>query len=230
MIDVSPFWIIVISTYAGLFILFFIVLLVNNLIFKKFNILQHFPVEIMSEKSPTSLLLRIIQYACLFPAILPMILVSVYFDSFGGLLPIEIIIGAVVLFSACLNVVLSYIPARNTKPHQIIATIHMSISFLLASLVTFNGFYFMYLYNSQSTGSVYHMILGIVGALLALGMFAVIFNPKLLNWYRLDKETNDDGTISVTRPKIFPLAFSEWLSIAISFLSGLIFIFELVRF
>ena len=230
MMDANPFWIIIIVSYASLGLLFFFVGLITNLVSKKYSYLRHFPEEILSKENKAMIPLRILEFAFMIPSSLPIVFVFVYRQYFSNnLLVLEAIMSAMLLMMALLHIVLSFIPSKNTKPHFIISTIHFSYTFLLSAMVSFNGFYFMSLYNNQSTGSVYHLILGIVGALLVISALIVMFNPKITTWYKLESHENEDGSISVKRPKVFILAFSEWLMMLISFLASIIFIFELVK-
>ena len=229
MIQIGPFWIITIASYVGVFLIFLTILLIKNRASKKFNILQYFIEEIISSNDKLSYPLKIAQYAFVIPSALPIFLVAFNYSVFGNFLFVESIIAAVLLLLSLLNIIMSYIPVRNVKPHSVVTTVHLTTTLLMSALTSFNGIYFFYLYQSQSTGGVYQLILGIVSIIFTILMILIIFNPKLKTWYLLESEVEEDGTIATKRPKIFPLAFSEWLSIFIAFISGLIFILELLK-
>lgn len=229
MIETNPFWIIILVLYIAFFAVFFLMVNIHSLVAKKFSILNYFPYEVMNQKSPLILISRIALFAFVIPSQLPIVLVLMNEHSFGSFLYFEAVLGGVLFFVSLINVIITFIPVEHTKAHNIVATIEMAFAFLLSALVSFNGFYFSYLYQSQSTGSVYHLMLGIIATVLAIFSLIIIFNPKLKDWYKMNATTSEDGTLSIERPKLFVLAFSEWLTILISFLSGLIFIFELVK-
>ncbi len=229
MISVNPFWIIILASYVSLFVAFLILTNVYSLISKKFNILQYFPYEILSQKNPLLLIGKVCLYGFAIPSFLPIILILIYKESFGSLLYLEICISMVTLFSSLVNVIVSQIPVEHTKPHNIITTIQLSVSFLLSALVSFNGYYFFFLHNEHSTGSPLHLVLAIVSTVITLVMLFIMFNPMLKHWYQLEKVTSESGEVTIKRPKVFILAFSEWLSIILAFVSGLLFIIELIK-
>ena len=230
MMDINPFWIVIIASLIGIGLIFFLATLITNLIFKKYSFLRHFPEEILSKDNKAMIPLRILQYAFVVPSLLIIVFIFIYRQYFSNdLLVLEAIMGALIFLMSLLHIVLSYIPSRNTKPHFVISTIHFSGTFLTSAMVAFNGYYFANLYNSQSTGSVYHLALGIIATILVIGTLVMMFNPKITTWYKMDTTQNEDGSVSVSRPKIFILAFSEWLSMLLSFLTGIVFILELVK-
>ena len=124
---------------------------------------------------------------------------------------------------------MSFIPVDEIKARNILVTFEMALTFLMSALTSFNGIYFYLLYLSKSSGSIAHLILGITSGILAISSIILIFNPKLREWYKLQINNEDDGSQSIYRPRLFILAFSEWASLIISYLSVFIFIFELVK-
>ena len=229
MIDVNPFWIIIISTF-GLFFLAFIILINAFCLFsKRFNILQYFPYEILKQRSPLVYIGKVFLFALSLPSLLTIIFLIINKAHFGDLLYLEIIIGAVSFFISLLYIIMSFIPVDEIKARNILVTFEMALTFLMSALTSFNGIYFYLLYLSKSSGSIAHLILGIVAGILAISSIILIFNPKLREWYKLQINNEDDGSETISRPRLFILAFSEWASLIISYLSVFIFIFELVK-
>lgn len=64
--------------------------------------------------------------------------------------------------------------------------------------------------------------------MLALAKLVVLLNPKLAHWPKMVSTMDESGAMSTVRPKVFVLAFSEWLMILLHFISsilGLVFFF-----
>ncbi len=229
MISVDLFWIILISSYTLIFLTFFIVTFVKTKINKELNFLQFFPFEFLNDRQRITPLLKVLQYAYVIPCVLPIVLIFLNYNYFSELTYFEAILGSLMLLISLLNITISYIPPKNTRPHIIISVIHISVSFLFSALVAFNGFYIFFLYRKIAEFSVNHLVAGIIGVIFTILMILIEFNPKLVGWYKLNTIEENDGTSKLERPKIFPLAFSEWASIIISFLSGLLFLVELIK-
>ena len=230
MIAIGPFWIITIATYVVTFLIFFTLVLIQNKTSKQFNILQYFPQEILSNKDRLTPAIKVAMYAFVIPSALPIFLVGLNFQAFGSVAYIEIVIASILLLLSLLNIIITAIPVQNTKPHIIISTIYMTVTLLLCGLTGFNGAGFFYVYQTINMGSIPHLIFGILATLLTIAMIFIMFNPKLNKWYQLETHTEDDGTLVTSRPKVFPLAFSEWLSMLIAFTAGIFFILELIRY
>ena len=58
--------------------------------------------------------------------------------------------------------------------------------------------------------------------LLALMKLVILMNPKLAHWPKLESTMDESGAMSTERPKIFVLAFSEWLLIGLHFISAIL--------
>ena len=57
---------------------------------------------------------------------------------------------------------------------------------------------------------------------LALGGFALLLNPKLGQWTKLDAVVEQDGSVTTSRPRPFPLAATEWAFIALNLLGSIL--------
>ena len=65
------------------------------------------------------------------------------------------------------------------------------------------------------------LIAAIVSVLLFLLSFLPLLNPKLKDYAKLEAHTLPDGSVELRRPKIFPLAASEWWEILLGLLGFL---------
>ena len=91
-----------------------------------------------------------------------------------------------------------------------------------ASIVTYflSGIAFLHL---QAISSSVGLIFAVIFFVLAAATLGVQLNPKLKNWAKLDSKPSEDGTVIVSRPRPFVLAFSEWILIGIAMLSAILF-------
>ncbi|MCQ2794569.1 MAG: hypothetical protein MJ207_04415 [Bacilli bacterium] len=83
-----------------------------------------------------------------------------------------------------------------------------------------------------SLSSLYtHIAFKVIGAfaLFFAGLTAILMlNPKLKDWARLDKKTNQDGTVSHVRPVVSPLAYSLWLNSVLLMLGELLILISML--
>lgn len=101
-----------------------------------------------------------------------------------------------------------FVPLRLLKTHLICSTLLIGASFLNFASLGYTAFDFYNLFNKEAP----FIVLTIIGFVVAIFYFGVVMNPKLTSWAKVDKVEQNGKTI-YQRPKIFVLAFSEWLSI-----------------
>ena len=127
-----------------------------------------------------------------------------------------------------LGIINAEISVFYVKQHILISTIFMAGNFLLSALVGVNSY--LYYQMGQTTkasgGSIMSIVFAVLAALVAVASLIIMFNPKLKDWAKLVRISENDN--SFVRPKYFPLAFSEWLFNLIHFLSLLIFILSIM--
>ena len=117
-----------------------------------------------------------------------------------------------VLIGGCIySVVLAslvFIPLKSLKLHLAMVFFSIVLAFLIpfADAMACSIDY----RNTQNVGS---LVMAIVNALYCLFIFILMINPRLSHWAELKEERNDDGTVKYVRPKVFILAFIEWLLI-----------------
>ncbi len=227
MISVNTFWIITIIIYAVAFLVeIFLGFISIHLGKTKYSPFRNFPCELVCDFSK-GYLFKIGNIICSVSSLLLIAIVIVYKDEFGELYVLTLLIGAFICLVHLFSISLINISVFYVKEHSIISSIYMALSFFISIMTSFYCYYLSYLYKMQSTGSNYHLSLGIISTIFSLISLIILFNPKLKNWAKLDKDTRGQEAI-YSRPKYFPLAYSEWGMILISFISGLIFILSLI--
>ena len=111
---------------------------------------------------------------------------------------------------------LFFIPAYRFKPHIFIfvAFAGLSLLSLVMECIVFSN-------RTEGVVGVPWVFLGLIGV-LGLAEFALLLNPKLTQWTQLSATMQEDGAVVTSRPRPFPLAFTEWALIAINGIAGLL--------
>ena len=77
----------------------------------------------------------------------------------------------------------------------------------------------------------YNKTEGVVGApwvfltlvgILGLAALGFLLNPKLAQWAELNATMEKDGSVVTSRPRPFPLAFTEWVLVLINVLATIL--------
>lgn len=122
----------------------------------------------------------------------------------------------VLLVAAVLHTIFStslvFIPLKAIKIHLIVSLAAQTLSF-----ASFGALGFVSLTDFQRFEELASLVIGIIGLVFALIYFVMTMNPNLNKEIKYDTETSEDGTIIYKRPKVIPLALTEWLAILSSF-------------
>lgn len=143
----------------------------------------------------------------------------VFFDKnhTDGYLVFGLVSGGILLvLLSCLV----YIPIDHLRLHTgivagaFIISLMFPFSFVLAGYFKYDKY--------QSVPALVGMI---IAAVCCVFVVIITLNPKLSRWAELEKETQEDGSSTMKRPKWFTLAYSEWallLVYQISLIAGLV--------
>ena len=101
---------------------------------------------------------------------------------------------------------LHYFDATHTMVHLTLFVLFLCLTLLGNALAAIKGFAVYSAYAKHDQNLYCSIVGGAICALCALACVILSINPKLKNWPNLEKL--DDG---YARPKVFILAFSEWL-------------------
>lgn len=167
-----------------------------------YDLRNHFPYELNYESFFKENLLGNIAATFL---VIATILFYVFFDEkhINGYYLFVMIAGIV---NALISYALIFVPLKMTKTHLALLAINIILSFLIPFSLAFNS-----ALTYQSSNSGVALAFTIINAVICLFVFVLIMNPKLTNWAKMDEQKNSDGTTTYIRPKIFILAFTEWL-------------------
>lgn len=124
--------------------------------------------------------------------------------SNDGVLLVLIISGALI---NTIGLFMPFVPVKYMRLHLFIDIIYFVGTFIVMADIGLTALEFYNIYQSA-----FALCMIIIGFVFALIYFIVLLNPKLTAWAKLDKHENADGTSFYVRPKYFPLAYTEWLT------------------
>ena len=192
------------------------------------SFLRVFPCELIKEKIPNANIYRIFIYIFSGLCFAPVFVVLPLLDEFGGLGALAMILSFLYGIEGIVMVSIFLFNIRYTNTHTKLSTAFMAGSFLVNALTTLYGVLTYTTWNKFDKGSPLALAMAILAGLLTIGTLLIMFNPKLKNWAQLVKVENGEEVI-YSRPKIFPLAFSEWLIIVVNFVGEIAFFIEIIR-
>ncbi len=225
MIEFNLIWILLFIIY----ILSFIAVMLFSFFFKDkenkqpFSFFNCFPFEYFSNRKLDPLL-----YVFSFISFCPLFLIIPTFGEMGNLAIFNLFIACFFGLAGITFTFVSKVSTTYLKTHFKLATLLFAFAFLLSALVSLHFFLDYEVYSHIASNGMLYLLLGILSALFALGMLVLLFNPKLKDWYKLDSRSVDGDTI-YSRQKFVSLAYTEWLSILIIFLSEVLFFISLLK-
>ena len=196
---------------------------------EKFSFLRSFPYEVIKSNDGSVGMFKILLYILTAFAFSPLFVITPLIAEFGDLGFLSIFITAVFGLSMISNCLLFFFDARYTKAHMVLATISMSLTLLANALSTLLSIIVYKTYLDMSDSHISSLILAIVSGLFAVGMLLLIINPRLKSWASLEAVDNGDGEKTYARGKVFVLALTEWITIAISILGEIVYLFALIK-
>lgn len=140
------------------------------------------------------------------------------FASFSDIYSIVTIILSIL--QTMMVILLVLMPLRYLRTHIVISVLSMVFSMALSA------FNFLIALNemkvaASDTLKVVSIISMVIAGLLSLSMTALILNPKMTFKIYADKRIDEEGNEILERPKVIPVALSEWWAIITYFLSPL---------
>jgi len=182
----------------------------------RFSPLNMFPYELsFHNRGKLIIIYRFFLYLFSAFSLTPALLMVSKYVAFPSFRIYLILITIFFLASALTFLALNIIQAKFVMLHTILATAYFALSALIAGSTA------IFLINIHSDAKL--LSLGIIEAALAFSSLLVMLNPRLRHWAELKATTNEDGTVSIERPRIFILAFSEWLILFIDFAVQIVF-------
>lgn len=223
MIKFNLIWIL---TFVG-FILAFILFITFGYISTKsekerYSFLRNFPFEMYRSN-----MVRLFGYIFLGFSFGPMFVILPLFPDFGDLAILSVFIASFFGLSAVIINVIFSMSTKYVKAHMVASTALLAFSFLMVALSSLHLFLTYSVLSKFSKGSL-HMALGIFGGLLAIFNLFIIFNPKLKDWSKLE-ELNKGDEKAFIRPRLFPLAYSEWVGVFSLVIAEILFFISMLE-
>ncbi|MFA7067453.1 MAG: hypothetical protein GX816_01450 [Erysipelotrichia bacterium] len=181
----------------------------------KFSVLNMFPYELSYHNQGKMLLFyRFFLYLYVAFSITPALMMVSKYINYYGYFSYVVMISILFVINAVVLLTINIIQAKFVKLHTMIATVYFALSVLAAGAVSI---FLINLYLSNNQNDLNFLIYGILEALLGFAILVIMLNPRLRHWAELNTKANEDGTTVIVRPRLFILAFSEWLVIFINF-------------
>lgn len=204
----------VISLFGS--IIFLIISLISLLIYykkesnQKYSFKNCFPYELNHKSSNNFIIIgKIIMIVSWFFLTIFYIVFPIHRDKLGNLQILVSFTNVVGIIGIILVATIFIIDTKNVKKHLIIDVLFFTITFVLTGSVSFMGFWTL-LESPSSNIDIKKIVCSSFACLLLILQILLIFNPKLKNWHKLDKQYQDDQSVIYIRPKWFVLAYSEW--------------------
>ena len=230
MIGVNLVWIVFLIAFVGVFVALGVlsILRMKSVDEENRSFMRLFPCELIKDSIPGANVYRTLLYVFSGLCFAPVFVVLPLIDEFGGLGALAMIVSFLYGIEGIVMVSIFLFNIRYTNTHTKLSTGFMAGSFLINGLTTLYAVLTFTTWNKYDMGSAVALVMAILGSLLTIGTLVITLNPKLKNWAQLVKI--EDGEVAAyKRPKIFPLAFSEWLIILINFIGEVVFLISLIR-
>lgn len=230
MISPNIIWIFSLAVFAISFVILLTILLLNSsLRGKEFSLLRNFPYEFIKLTPNWASTFKPLLFVLTGLAFSPLFVITPLINEFGDLGFLCILLTCVFGLASISNCLLFFFDAKYTKTHMILVTVSMSLTFLANALTTLLSILVYKNYLQTSTSHISSLIFAIVSGVLALGSLFLIVNPKLTSWTKLESQSDNEGNKTYSRGKVFILALSEWISIALTFFGEVIFFLSLLK-
>ncbi len=188
-----------------------------------YSFLSDFPFELNEGRHPLS---RVSAWSVFFLAAFLALSSStlLWNRDFAPYLPFAIVLAVLGALKAVSFVLLYRVPAYRFKFHILIDVFYFCFAALSCA---FMGIFFL---NMRAANS--PLALGLMGVevFLAVCLCLLALNPKLANWTQMSSTASEDGSVHLSRPKPFVLAFSEWIAIFLDCLSSSLFLLGVLFF
>lgn len=106
---------------------------------------------------------------------------------------------------------LLFMPLQFLRMHIMMSTLTMVCAFALPALAC--SIIFPQFRDAVGNVKVIYLVAFIVGAIMSLVMLVFLLNPRATYKIYMDKHEDQDGNITMVRPKFIPMAFNEWWAI-----------------
>lgn len=186
----------------------------------KYSFLSMFPYELSSKsRGKFYIFYRICLYLYVAFSFTPILFLFLKYQHYQSLTSFIIFLSVLFVIQAVIFLSLNIIEAKYIKTHALIATLYFAFSLLTSGG---GAIFLINMFIKSPDGYLKELILGILLAIVALALLVIMLNPRLKKWPELEQVINEDGSQELKRPKLFILAFSEWLVVFLNFIAQII--------
>jgi len=172
----------------------------------RFSYKRVFPFEVIN-RGQNSLAYRILLCVFVAASFAPLFNLFTNYGQIANIQGISIAICCIYGLAAICFAFLHYFDATHTLAHLSLFVVFLSLTLLGNALAAIKGFTVYQVYAKHDQQMYCALIGGIICGVAAIIGVILALNPRLKNWANLAR--TDNGFV---RPKVFILAFSEWLS------------------
>lgn len=179
---------------------------VNPIDSQGFSFKRVFPFEALKRREKVQSLY--IFCLCLFAAsaVLPLFNLITHPGEIENIKTLTVTVSSVFCIAAIIFGFLSYFDATHTKVHLILFVLFLCFTLLGNALAAIRGVAIYKVYAEHNKQYVITLVGAVICGVSALFCAILAVNPKLKNWAELEKVNN-----IYERPKVFVLAYYEWL-------------------
>ena len=113
--------------------------------------------------------------------------------------------------------VLLFLPLYFLRAHALLDIVLFVVNFSIPASMIMGSFKMF-----QASCNNVHLIFFVLFIIVALACFALMLNPKLSFTFKAVEEVQPDGSVKKVRPRMIVLAFTEWMSYYLIYLTSLI--------
>lgn len=128
------------------------------------------------------------------------------------------------LYALCAGVVCSilmgvllFLPLYFLRAHALLDVVLFVLNFSIPAAMVMGSFRMF-----QASKENVHLIFFVLFIIIGLACFALMLNPKLSFTFKAVEEVQPDGSVKKVRPKMIVLAFTEWMSYYLIYLTSLV--------
>jgi len=227
MIEINLIWILIVVLLLGCFAFLAFFTIFGKKENDEFSLLSHFPNELVDNNPKFAKVYMPFLYALAALMFSPIFVILPNITSFGDLRYLPILISCLFGLEGFAFIMLHFYKVKFTKIQAILSAILMLLSLLTSLLVVvFSTSTLKWLYKMNEPIGL--QIVGVVlSGLTSLGSAFLAINPKLKDWAKLKEVEGEEGIYE--RPKIFILAFSQWISFSLSIIAELALMISMLK-
>lgn len=187
---------------------------------KKFSLLSHLPNELLVSDNK-----KIIMFRTIIVAPLLLLISACLCLVFINVLPlyktqIFLFVGLILLGVVSFGL-LYFLTTNNIKLYLMFFVLLIVMGLMSFAITGYLGFISL-TDKTLLEIDIKKIIIACISIILFIFNFALIIKTFNGSLFKMDKETSDDGSMEIKRPKRFPLAYLQWVSLGSLYISSLL--------